>query len=105
MLISITMFLISGIAAISSDLIYILFVVFAFSMASFFRLFTYSFGKIPIVMSDKTWERYRNKYSREELEERYKEMSIKRASFYFVAAIISFAIWLPWEIIQSICNA
>ena len=74
---------------------------FGFSLVSFFRMLTYKVGKIPIIMIDATWNVYSLKYSGEELEEKYKAMSLKRASIYFLCSLTSFFVWLPLEIIAS----
>lgn len=93
-------FLISCIACVYSALIPIVAVYFAFSLITILRLITYKTGKIPFLMTDKTWEKYRLKYSEEDLEQRYKEMSIKRAACYFIIYNVSFLVWVICEVLM-----
>ena len=95
--IAIVIFVISGIGSKYSSFIYIVAISFGFSLATFFRLITYKYGKIPFFMIDKTWDHYTWKYSEEEIEEKYEQMSIKRAAIYLKIAIISCPIWLLCE--------
>ena len=76
--------------------------VFGFSLITVIRLMTYKTGKIPIVMTDKLWEKYRLKYPEEIAETRYKETSIKRASSYFILTMFSFILWVICEVIALI---
>ena len=91
--------IIGAIASGFSDLSFFVFVYFAFSIATIFRLIAYKKGKIPFIMSDKTWDRYRLKYPQENAESKYKEMSIKRASIYFIISNITFVFWIIIELI------
>ena len=92
-------FVIWGIVGIYSGLSVMSIISFAFSFVGAFRLFTYKTGKIPIFMIDKTWSKYRLKYSEEEAEKRYKVMCINRATVYFIIAIASFIISVGYEVI------
>ena len=96
---SVVMLIIGGIASWFSDLSFFVSVYFAFSIATIFRLITYKKGKIPFIMSDRTWDRYRLKYPQENAESKYKEMSIKRASIYFIISNITFVFWVIIELI------
>ena len=89
----------SGIATIFSALQNLLFWPFAFSICALFRLITYKNGKIPIFMIDYTHRHLELKYSGDELEEKYEEMSIKRATIYFIIAVISFFLWIVCELL------
>lgn len=73
---------------------------FAFSLASLLRLITYKTGKIPFIIIDKTWDKYRLKYSEENLSEEYKKMCIKRATIYLMIAIVFLLIWSACEIVS-----
>lgn len=92
-------FVLHGICSMYSSLSVISIIPFAFSFVSAFRIFTYKTGKIPIFMTDKTWNKYRLKYSEEEAEKRYKVMCINRATVYFIIAIASSIISVGYEVI------
>ena len=96
-IISILILVITAVAMFYSELVYTLALPFAFSIMTFSRIGTFKHGKIPIFMHDKTWDSYRLRYSGEELEIKYKEMSLKRAAIYFFLALVSFAIWVVTE--------
>jgi hypothetical protein len=98
--ISANLLIVSGIAMIYSKLISLLAVVFGFSLLSFVRLITYRKGKIPFFMSDKTWDSYRLKYEGEELEKKYEEMSIGRATDYFIISVVAFIVWIVAEVLM-----
>ena len=102
--VSISIALLSGVRTTFPGLNIAIVLAFAGGVVSFSEIISYRVGKIPFFMIDKTWDHYRLKYSGEELEEKHKEHSLKWASIGFMIAVISFAIWLPWEIIQSILN-
>lgn len=72
---------------------------FGFSICALMRLYTFGYGKIPLIMKDTTWRIYKRKYSADEVEEKYSEMYIKRASIYFMCCIASSVIWIVWEIV------
>ena len=95
----INIMLVSGIAVIYSTLQNLLFWPFAFSICALFRLTTYKKGKIPIFMIDYTRRSLELKYSGEELEEKYEEMSIKRATIYFIIAVLSCFAWIVCELL------
>lgn len=90
--------LIGGVASKYSAHSHFIFPVFGFSLASIIRIGTYRVGKIPFFMRDSTWNRYRLKYSGEELDEKYKEMPLTRATWYFLLMILSLFIWVIIEI-------
>ena len=92
-------FVLWGIVGVYSSLSVISVISLAFSFVSAFRLFTYKTGKIPVFMMDKTWNRYRVKYSEEEAEKRYKTMCINRATVYFIIAVASCIISVSYEVI------
>ena len=98
--ISASLFLVGCIAAIYSTSKPFVFIYFAASLAAIFRLTTYKTGKIPFIMIDKTWDSYRLKYPEEELEDRYKEMSIARATIYFIISVIAFILWIIFELLM-----
>lgn len=77
----------------------LIFIYFATSIATIFRLSTYKHGKLPIFMFDKTWDSYKLKYSEDEFEDKYKEMSANRATVYFIITIIVFIIWILFAIL------
>ena len=85
--------LVSSISAVFSTFPIFVVPCFSFSLATLLRLITYKTGKIPIFMMDKTWDEYKFKYSTDEIEKKYEEMSINRATLYFMLAIPSFIIW------------
>ena len=85
--------LVSSISAVFSTFPILVVPCFSFSLATLLRLITYKTGKIPIFMMDKTWDKYEFKYSTDEIEKKYEEMSINRATLYFMLAIPSFIIW------------
>lgn len=94
--------LVTLIAVVISELRVLAAVPFGFSIACFIRLITYKTGKIPFISVDKTWQTMRLKYSSEELEEKYKEMSINRATTYFLICLFSFPLWIIVEILTLI---
>ena len=53
-------------------------------------------------MIDYTRRNLELKYSGEELEEKYDEMSIKRATIYFIIAVLSFIFWIVCELLAAI---
>ena len=81
---------------------WLLTVCFGLSIAAFLRLTTYKNGKMPFFMSDKAWDNYRLKYSGDELEQKYEEMSLNRATDYLTISIITFVIWVICEIFRLI---
>ena len=66
------------------------------------RLITYRFGKIPLFMSDKTWNAMSIKHGEEKAEELYREMSLKCATVSYIIAIVALVLALVWEIIVTI---
>ena len=58
-------------------------------------------GKIPFA-KDSTYYHLRRKHSDDELEEKYEEMSIKRATVYFIIAVLSFIFWIVCELLAAI---
>ena len=92
-------FLISCIAIVYSNLTFVVAACFGFSLVTVLRLITYKTGKIPFVMTDNTWNVYRLKYSKEEAEKRYEEMSLNRAAAYFIVTLVSFFIWAICEVL------
>ena len=97
---TVLVFVISSVAIYSSELRLIASFPFAFSIGAVIRLTTYKTGKIPIIMIDKTWDRYRRKYSGEELEQKYRELSLKNASVFFLIEIITLLIWGICEVLR-----
>ena len=73
--------------------------IFGFPMLTNVRLITYKYGKPPIFMSDKTWNSFQFKYSKEEIESKYKEMSIKRATIYFILSVLFFVSFIIYEVV------
>ena len=78
-------------------------VCFMTALPALLRFITYRTGHIPIVVMDKTWDRYRFKYRKEcsedEIEDKYKEMSLRNASVFLMISIASFIIWLIVELV------
>ena len=83
-------------------MIYPVCITFAFSLLTTFRLITYQTGKIPFFMSDTTWNIYKLKYSEDEIDEKYKEMSIAHATTFFALSLIGLLIWIICEILAMI---
>ena len=100
------LFVISALSLIYSSVKLLVAATFGFSLSTMLRLTTYKVGKIPVFMTDTTWNsyelKYGSEYSKEELETKYKEMSIRRAALYFLLCIISFLIWAICELILTI---
>ena len=97
--ISIALIVLSGMGAVYSDsFVLIKALIFALAIASVLRITTYRIGKIPFLVLDKTWDTYSLKYSKEEAKRKYKEMSIKRASVYFLLALVTFLSWIVCEL-------
>ena len=96
------MIFVTSIAIMVSKLKILAAITFGFSIVCFIRLITYKTGKIPFISIDKTWQRMRLKYSQEEAEEKYKEMSIKSATDCFVISVFSFIVWVVSEVIVFI---
>ena len=94
--------LVSGIATFYSTLHNLLFWPFGSSLCALFRLISYKNGKIPFFMIDYTRRNLELKYSGDELEEKYEEMSIKRATIYFIIAVLSFIFWIVCELLAAI---
>ena len=93
-------FLVGCCAGIYSNAKILSALVFGFSLLTLWRLMTWRTGKIPIFMSDKTWDRYRIKLSAEEADYKFKEMSMKRATLYFFLSLIVTPIWILWELLS-----
>ena len=93
------LFLSSCVGVFYSNLTILVALISGFSLATMMRMVTYKTGHIPLIMIDSTWNRYRLKYPEDELDERYKEMSINRASVYFMIAVVAFVIWILCEIL------
>jgi len=98
--VSTSVFLTGCVAASYSELKFLVAVYFMFSLITIIRLLTYKFGKAPIIMNDKTWEKYRLKHPDDELEKIYKEMSLRRAAYYFFFSLLTFLVWILVEIIK-----
>ena len=94
----------TGIGLIYSKYVYIVVIPFSFSVAALIRLTTYKTGKISFFMRDKTWNVYEFKYSKDEIEEKFKEMSIRRATIYFALGVLSFVVWILVELIAVLTN-
>ena len=94
----------TGIGLIYSKYVYIVVIPFSFSVAALIRLTTYKTGKISFFMRDKTWNVYEFKYSKDEIEEKFKEMSIKRATIYFALDVTFFIIWVLVEVIAALIS-
>jgi len=95
---------ISSIAAFYSKLLFFVAVFFLSSTFSFFDLIIYRTGKYPFLMRDTTWNSLRLKYSEEEAQKKYKEISLKRASVCFLIASLSFVTWAILEVILFLTN-
>ena len=93
------MFMIGSIASVYSDFVAPVSMVFVFSLASVLRLIIYKTGKIPCIMIDKTWEKYRLKHLEEHIVDKYKKMCIKRAAIYSTIAIVFMIIWIVCELV------
>ena len=91
--ISILIFICCSIGSIYAELKYLVVLGFASSLATLARLMTYKTGKIPIFMIDKTYDLYRRKYSSEEVDRKYEEMSINHATTFFIFSIPSALLW------------
>ena len=98
---TVNILLISGIAFFHARLTTLVAVFFSFSLLALCRLITYKTGKIPFA-KDSTYYHLRRKYSDDELEEKYEEMSIKRATIYFIIAVLSFIFWIVCELLAAI---
>ena len=98
---TVNILLISGIAFYNARLTNLVAVFFTFSLLALCRLITYKTGKIPFA-KDSTYYHLRRKYSDDELEEKYEEMSIKRATIYFIIAVLSFIFWIVCELLAAI---
>ena len=94
----INILLISGIAFFHARLTTLVAAFFSFSLLALCRLITYKTGKIPFA-KDSTYYYLRRKYSDDELEEKYEKMSIKRATIYFIIAVLSFFAWIVCELL------
>ena len=97
--ISAGLFVISCIALLYSPVRLMAAIPFAFLLDELFRLVTYKIGKIPLFMHDKTWSAYQMKYSQEDVEEKYKQMSIKRATVDFMIAVSGFVVMIACELL------
>ena len=97
-------FLVSSIAIVVSKLKIMAAIPFGFSIICFIRLITYKNGKIPFISSDKTWQKMRLEYPKEEAKEKYKELSIKNATTYFTICVLTFVMWIVTEILAFILN-
>ena len=75
--------------------------VFTFGVAML-RLVTHKNGYIYL-SGDSLWysckRKYRNEYSEEEIDEKFKELSLRNATVYLMIGIASFIIWLVVELI------
>ena len=91
--ISILIFICCSIGSIYAELKYLVVLGFASSLATLARLMTYKTGKIPFFMIDKTYDLYRRKYSSEEVDQKYEEMSINHATTFFIFSIPSALLW------------
>jgi hypothetical protein len=95
---AVNILLISGIAFFHARLTTLVATFFSFSLLALCRLITYKTGKIPFA-KDSTYYYLRRKYSDDELEEKYEKMSIKRATIYFIIAVLSFFAWIVCELL------
>ena len=93
-------FVFGCVAIVYSKLKFVAVLLFASSILAFLRLLSYKKGKLPFIMIDRTWNAYRLKYSCEEAEQKYKTMSISRATVYFIVSVISFLLYV---ICEAVC--
>lgn len=81
-------------------------VCFITALPALFRFITYRTGHIPILVIDRTWNRfsfkYRKEYSEEEIDEKFKQMSLRNATIFLMISIASFIIWLVVELLLLI---
>lgn len=91
--ISILIFICCSIGLVYAEIKPLVALGFGFSLAALMRLITYKTGKIPIFMKDSIYNSYRRKYSGEELDQKYEEMSINHATTLFIISIPSALLW------------
>ena len=96
------MVIISSIAAFYSSVIILVAIMFASSLISSIRMFTYRVGKVPFLVIDTIWSWLRLKYSEEDADERYKAHSLRTVKIFYPIAIISFLVWAITEIVLLI---
>ena len=86
---------ISAIATVWSNLEFKIIVAlpFCFVIPALLRIQSYRVGHISFFSIDSLWRSYRLKYSGEELENKYKEASLKRATICSILALFSFVLW------------
>lgn len=84
-------FFISALALIYSYLKAIASVSFLFSLATVFRVVTYKKGELLSI--DRSWGWYKYKFPQEERERRYKEISLKLCTNWFIISVFSFVGW------------
>ena len=99
---SIFVLITSAISMRYSKLLWLIAFMFGGSLLCIVRTLTYKVGKIPFLMSDKTWDSLRLKYSEEEADEKYRELSLKVAAICYPISVISFIVWATIEIIFMI---
>jgi len=92
------------IAAFYSKLLFFVVVFLISSSFSLYNLIFYKIGKYPFIMIDTTWNSLRLKYSEEEAQKKFKEISFKRASVCFLIASLSFVTWAILEVILFLTN-
>lgn len=91
---------IASISVVFSSLKFLPAMYFIGSTLCLMRLIVYKTGKIPFLWLDTTWDSLRLKYSGEELEQRYKDISIARATNYFMISLMGFFFWIICEVIM-----
>ena len=81
-------------------------VCFITALPALFRFITYRTGHIPILSRDMTWNgfsfKHRKEYSEEEIDEKFKEMSLRNATTFLMISIASFIIWMIVELMLLI---
>ena len=100
--VSVFIILVSGIAMVYSTIPLMAALSFSASIICLFRIVTYKKGKILFFMHDTLWDYYRIKHSGEELEEKYKQTSINRATIFFILTAFSFVLWIFVELVLLI---
>lgn len=95
-------FFISALASIFAYLKAIVSVSFLFSLATVYRVVTYKKGELLSI--DRTWGWYKYKFPQEERERRYKEISLKLCTNWFIISVFSFVGWAVIEIVLQLLS-